>query len=210
MERSASVARAGDGMIALFALAKLVLHLATSSGYGYFRDEFYYLACADHLAAGYVDRPPLSILVLAPVRHVLGDSRLALRLVPALLGAATVALVGLMARRLGGGRWGATLAMTAALVAPEYLALDHFYSMNAFDMFLWALTAFVLIHLIDEARPKTWLLLGVVLGLGLLNKISVLWLGAGVAAGLVASPQRRWLATPWPWISGVIAGALFS
>ena len=100
-------------LIGLFAGAKLALHLLTSSGYGYFRDEFYYLACADHLAAGYVDHPPLSIFCLWLTRSLLGDSLLALRLVPALLGAATVALVGLMARALGGGRWAMALAMTA-------------------------------------------------------------------------------------------------
>ena len=129
-------------LLALFTLLKLALHVATSSGYGYFRDEFYYLACADHLAAGYVDHPPLSVFVLSAVRALLGDSRLALRLTPALLGAATVALVGLMARRLGGGRWAMALAMTGALVAPQYLALNHFYSMNAFDILFWALAAF--------------------------------------------------------------------
>jgi len=97
------VARAGGALIALFAL---VLHVATSSGYGYFRDEFYYLACADHLAAGYVDHPPPSVYALWVVRHRLGDSLLALHLVPAVLGAATVALVGAMARALGGGPLG--------------------------------------------------------------------------------------------------------
>src|SRR5439155_14155988 len=109
-----------------------LLHLGTSPGYGYFRDEFYYLACADHLAAGYVDHPSLSIVALWIVRHLFGDSLPALRLLPAALGAATVALVGLMARALGGGRWAVALAMTGALVAPEYLALNHVYSMNAF------------------------------------------------------------------------------
>lgn len=114
------MARAGGALIALFAL---VLHVATSSGYGYFRDEFYYLACADHLAAGYVDHPPLSVYALWVVRHSLGDSLLALRLVPAVLGAATVALVGAMARALGGGPWAVALSLTGALVAPEYLAI---------------------------------------------------------------------------------------
>ena len=96
-------------LIGLFALAKLLLHLATSTGYGYFRDEFYYFACTVHLAPGYVDHPSLSILFLWAVSHLLGDSRPALRLLPAVLGAATVALAGLMARALGGGpgrsRW---------------------------------------------------------------------------------------------------------
>lgn len=197
-------------MIPLFALAKLVLHLATSSGYGYFRDELYYLACTEHLAAGYVDHPPLSVFALWVVRHGLGDSLLAVRLVPALLGAATVGLVGLMAKELGGGRRAAALAMTATLVAPQYLALHHIYSMNAFDILFWAVAAYLVIRLINGASPRLWLLLGVVLGLGLLNKISVLWLGAGLLVGIVATPARRWLATPWPWLSGGLATVLFS
>ena len=196
--------------IGLFTLAKLLLHLATTSGYGYFRDEFYYLACAEHLAPGYVDHPPLSIVFLWVVRHLFGDSLPALRLLPAVLGAASVALVGLMARALGGGRWAVALAMTGALVAPEYLALNHFYSMNAFDIFFWALAAWLLIRLIGGANPRLWLLLGLVLGLGLANKISVLWLGAGLFVGLVATPQRRWLTTRWPWLCGTVSAALFA
>ena len=197
-------------LIALFALAKLGLHLTTSSGYGYFRDELYYLACSDRLAAGYVDHPPLSIFVLWVVRHTLGDSLLALRTVPAILGAATVALVGLMAARLGGGRWAQALAMTGALVAPVYLALNHTYSLNSFDLLFWALAAYLVIRLIDDESPRRWLLLGLVLGLGLLNKISVLWLGAGLAVGLLATPLRRRLATPWPWLSAAVAAVVFT
>lgn len=89
--------RSVSGWILLFGLAKLSLHLATTSGYGYFRDELYYLACANHPALGFVDHPPLSILFLWIVRHALGTSLLALRLLPALLGAAMVMLVGVMA-----------------------------------------------------------------------------------------------------------------
>ena len=69
----------------VIALAGVVLHLATGWRYGLFRDEFYYLACVNHLDWGYVDHPPLSIVVLAAVRGLLGDSLLVVRLVPALL-----------------------------------------------------------------------------------------------------------------------------
>ncbi len=199
-------------MILLFALAKLVLHLATSSGYGYFRDELYYLACTEHLALGYVDHPTLSVLLLWGVRHTLGTSLWAIRLLPALAGAATVGLVGWMARRLGGGRLAQALALSCALIAGQYLALDHFYSMNAFEILAWAGAAALLIRLLaeeGEAEPRTWgrlwVALGGVLALGLANKISVLWLGAGIGAGMLLTPRRRWLATPWPWIAGGIA-----
>lgn len=197
------------GLVAAFAAAKLVVHLVSIQGYGYFRDELYYLACADHPAFGYVDHPPWSVWVLWVIRQILGDSAVAIRLVPALLGAATVALIGMMAHRLGAGRWGVALAMSGGLAAPVYLALDHFYSMNAWDLFFWALAAYLVLGLGDDPDNRQWTVLGVVLGLGLLNKISVLWLGAGLAVAiLVARP--RWLRTPGPWIAGAVSMAILS
>ena len=79
------------------AAAKLALHLIAIEQYGYFRDELYYLASTEHLAWGYVDHPPLSIAVLAAVRALLGDSLPALRILPALAGAITVVLFGVLA-----------------------------------------------------------------------------------------------------------------
>jgi hypothetical protein len=197
-------------LIAL-ALSKLGIHLVSSMvTYGYMTDELYYLDCADHLAWGYVDHPPLSVALLALVRLTVGDSLVALRLVPALAGAATVVLVGLMARELGGDRVAQGLAALAAVVAPVYLGIGAFYSMNAFEPALWALAAYLLLRLENGATPRAWLLVGVVIGLGLLNKISMLWFGLGLAVGLLLTPQRRWLMTAWPWLAGAIAFALFA
>ena len=189
---------------------KLLIHLVTSGGYGYFRDEFYYIACSERLAFGYVDHPPLSIALLWISRHLFGDSLLALRLFPAIAGALTVLLAGRIAGAIGGGRFARILAMTAALVAPIYLGLDHFYSMNAFDLLVWSTTAYLLVRLLRGESARLWILLGIVLGAGLLNKISVLWLGFGLLVGLLATSRRRWLLTRWPWVSGGIAGLLFT
>src|SRR6266545_204200 len=92
------------------AALKLVIHLLTSSNYGYFRDEFYYLAASRHLAFGYVDFPPFIALLTAFVRLTLGDSLLALHFFPALAGAGVVLLTGLMARQLGADPFGQVLA----------------------------------------------------------------------------------------------------
>lgn len=197
----------------LFALpgAKLLLHLLTAHGYGYFRDELYYLACARHLDWGYVDHPSLSVLLLKLWTSAFGSSLLALRLLPALAGAGSVLLVGLLARRMGGTRLAQQTAMLAALSAPVILALGSFYSMNAWEILVWALAAYLFagILLAEKPTPGSWIGLGAVLGLGLENKISVLWFGAGIAAGLLLTERRRLLATPGPWLAGVLAGALF-
>src|SRR5262247_3527777 len=108
-------------VLLLFAVVTFALQLSAITQYGYFRDELYYLASTEHVAWGYVEHPPLSIAVLALVRALLGDSLIALRLVPMLCGAATVWLVGTLAARLGGGRFAQGLAALAAVMAPVFL-----------------------------------------------------------------------------------------
>ena len=191
------------------AAAKLLLQLLAVHQYGYFRDELYYLASTEHLAWGYVDHPPLSIAILAVVRAVLGDSLVALRIVPALAGVATVFLTGALARRLGGRVFAQSAAALAALLAPLYLGVNHYYSMNSLDLLLWTVAIWFLLDALDTQRPRAWIALGLTLGLALLNKISALWLGGGIALALLLTPYRRVLRTPWPWIAASLAGILF-
>ncbi len=193
----------------VFALAFLGLQLATLSAYGWFRDELYYVACARHLTWGFVDQPPLSIAVLSLVTRALGEELWAIRLVPALAVAAAVFLVGTLTRRLGGGAFAQGLACLAAAATPVFLAEGHYYSMNALDVLLWVLAVHALLTALESGLPRDWALLGVVVGLGLLNKISMLWFGVALAAGLALTPHRRALLSPWPCLAGAVAGAMF-
>lgn len=216
-------ARAGLWLMALFAAVRLLLHVRVGEGYGWFRDEFYYVACSGRLAWGYVDHPPLSIALLALWRAVFGDSLPAIRVLPALAGAATIVATGWMARRLGGGPYAMVLAMTAALIAPLHLALTGFYSMNAFDLLLWTLAAAVLVRISTEApapaadvaaRPAPvttglWLLFGAIVGLGLLNKWSMLWFAGAIGLGIVLTRARRHLRSRGPWLAAALALLLF-
>jgi hypothetical protein len=203
--------RSDLGLLVMIATAKLLIHLLTNAfgGYGYFRDELYYLACAEHPDTGYVDHPPLSIYILMVNRALLGDSLFALRFLPAVAGAANVFLTGLIAREMGGGRFAQTSAAIASGIGLVALAVHTIFSMNAFDLLFWTLAFWVLVRIIRTEDARYWLLLGVVLGLGLLNKIDVLWLGAGLALGLLLTPLRSWLKTPWPYGAGTIAFIFF-
>ena len=194
----------------LVALGSIILHLLSNRSYGYFRDELYYLACTEHLDFGYVDHPPLSIAILWVVRNVLGDTLPALRLLPALAGALTIWLTGLMTRKLGGGRFAQLVAALGVAIGPGHLAITNFFSMNAIDLAIWAAALYLLMRAIEEPSVRNWIPIGLVLGVGLLNKVSVLWLGAGIGAALVLTPHRRLLRTPGPWMAGLLAAALFA
>jgi 4-amino-4-deoxy-L-arabinose transferase-like glycosyltransferase len=200
----------GAGLaVAVVALVKLLVHLYAGRHYGYFVDELYYLACAQHLDWGYVDQPPLIALVTKLIRLTLGDSLAAIRLLPALAGAGIVLLTGALARELGGGRWAQALAALGVLLAPGILAMDHFLTMNAFEPLFWMGCAYLVIRIIRTGNGRLWLWFGALAGLGLENKHSMLIFGFAVAAGLLFTRERRWLLSPWLWAGGGIAFLLF-
>jgi 4-amino-4-deoxy-L-arabinose transferase-like glycosyltransferase len=166
---------------------------------GYFIDEYYYFACSDRLAFGYVDHPPLSIWLLRLVRTLLGDSLPAVRLVPALAAAATVLITGDLARRLGARTWGQCLAGAAVAAAPVAQTLFGFYSMNALAVLFWTACFWLVVEIELRKEPRLWLAVGAVAGLALENKHTVVLLALGLGAGMLASRARRRLASRWLW-----------
>ena len=273
------------------ALGCIFAELLASPGYGYFRDELYFLACAKHPALGYVDQPPLSIMVLAAWVKVFGDSLVSIHVPMMLAYAGTVILnaysAGILVRKIpltngprlktatgdnghsgaaAGPRswipqWSATnlrlrpdsqhggVAVafaapasvktrmsdllkeepTAGLEAPEpmprrqaidqiqfiaamttaisgvYMVVGHFYAMNGLDVFISALLVHIWLRASNDRRQ--WLLWGVALGFGLLNKWSILWLLAGMGLGMLASKRRVELKNWEPW-AGLLIGLL--
>jgi Dolichyl-phosphate-mannose-protein mannosyltransferase len=194
---------------ALIALAVLAVHLLTIGNYGLFRDEFYYLACGRHLAWGYVDHPPLVAAVAFVSTWLLGESPLAIRLFSLICGVGTVLVTGALVGRLGGGRFGQVIACLSVAVAPQYLNVFHILSMNSIEIFLWTLGGYLAVVGIQDEWHTAWLAFGVVCGIGLLNKHSMLVFGTGITVGVLLSRARRSLATPWPWAGAAIAALIF-
>src|SRR5580698_760482 len=179
-----SLLRSGFAVVAFVASVRLVLYFFAGSHYGYFRDELYYLACGEHPAWGYVDQPPLIGWVAWFLQHSIGTSLWALRLLPALAGAGTIVLTGLLARELGGGRWAMFLASLAALMAPIFLALSHLFTMNAFDPLLWTAIAWLLVRVAKSGDEVLWIPIGVLAGITILNKYGVIFWLSGLVVGI--------------------------
>jgi len=196
----------------IIASAVTVLHLVLNAlgQYGYFRDELYYIVSTEHLDWGFIDHPPLSILLLLVNRTLFGDSLFALRLLPALLNGVVVFLTAVLARDLGGDRTAQTFAALAAATAPVMLALSGFYSMNVWDVFFWVVILILLARVLSHEQKWNWIALGIAVGLGLQNKYSVGFLCVGVFVGLLLTPQRRLLLRPSLWLAAGIAAILFA
>lgn len=192
-------------LLIYLALIKFLVHLATGSNYGFFRDEFYYIDAGKHLAAGYVEFPAFIAWLAALIHLIPGDLLLTYHLFPAVAGALLVLLTGLIARELGGGRFEQCLAALASLTALTFLGIDSLFSMDSFDELWWVLLTYILIRLLKREQPRLWLLFGLVAGLGLMTKMTMLMFGFALVAGLLLTPQRVFLLNKWVLAGGAIA-----
>ena len=189
--------------------AKILFHLLTANRYGIFRDELYYLACSEHLDWGYVDQPPLIAVVAWIVRHVFGESLVGLRLIPAIAGGATVWLTAKFARELGGGPFAQVLAALSALAVPVYLIMHHWLTMNAWEPLIWLACAWCLVRAINRSEPGYLIWLGLLIGVGLQNKYTTVFLAMALGIGLIATSGRRFIMRPQLWIGVVLAFIIF-
>jgi hypothetical protein len=189
---------------AVAGLAALV-EMLTNGRYGYFRDELYYLAASDHLAFGYVDFAPLIAWAAHVSRLLLGDSLHAIRLLPALAFGGEVLLAGAIARELGGRRWAVLAASVSVLCCPVILANGGRLAMNALEPLFWMGCVYVLLLAMNRQRPELLPWCGLLLGLGLENKHSTVFFLGALLVGLLATSDRRLIASKWLWIAAAIA-----
>lgn len=185
------------------ALLTFIIHIALYKGYGFFRDELYFIACGEHLDWGYVDHPPGVPFIAWLSRKILGDTLFAIRFVPAVFAALQVLLTGLTTRTMGGGRYAQALTCLCVLAAPQYFGT--YLNTDMFMTLGWAACAWVAARIQAGESARLWLLFGFFAGLALQGKHAMLFFGFAFVIGLILSPQRKMLLNPWLWGGGAIA-----
>lgn len=197
----------------IIAVLVVVLHLAVAmvTPFEIHRDELLYAAMGRHLRLFAMDFPPF-IAMAQLVRHVvLGDSVLAMRVIPALAHGALVLLVARLAQDSAReDRLAPLLAATATATTPFLLRAGTLFQPVIFEQLWWTLVLGILLRLgqLGEPTPTTaWLRLGAVAGLALLTKFSIVFLGAGVALAWLVTQPRIFL-TRGPWLALAVTFAI--
>ena len=191
------------------AIAELFFHIYFNNRYGYFRDEFDYIACGAHLAWGYVDQPPLIPFLTRICQALLGDSLRSIRFIPAVASSLLVVQAAVIARELGGRRFAVLLTAVAVALAPQYVSNGSLLGTNCLEPNLWMGCAYFAILAIKRNDPRYWLWFGVIAGLGLEEKYSIALFGLGIVMGLLLTEQRRVFLNKWIWIGGLAAFVIF-
>jgi 4-amino-4-deoxy-L-arabinose transferase-like glycosyltransferase len=211
MEKPADRLTISNGMALAWVIAavNLLFHIYFNNRYGYFRDEFNYIACARHLAWGYVDQPPLIPFLARISGEVLGYSLRAIRFLPALASSILVIQAAAIARELGGKRFALLLTAVCVVIAPIYLSDGYLLTTNCLEPNLWMACAYFVIVAIKRDQPRYWLGFGVFAGLGLQEKYSIALFGLSIVVGLLLTAQRRTFLNKRIWIGGLAAFVIF-
>lgn len=183
--------------------------MAFATNYGYFRDELYYIVSGtQHLSLGYVDFPPFIAYVAAILNLISKDSLISIHVVPALNAALLVFVAGMITRELGGGRRAQILAAISTFVSLGFLAFGSILTPDSFDSLWWSLLAYLVIRIVMRKEPKLWILAGLVVGVGLLTKLTIFFFVAALFISFLVIPSsRKYLRSKWIAVGGLLSVA---
>ena len=191
-------------LLALGAVISLILVIG-AHGYGYHRDELYFLAAGHHLAWGYADQGPLTPLIAHVMQGLAPDSLTALRVPSALMTGVTVVVTGALVVELGGSRRAQLMAASSMAVGAFCLFVGHVLSTSTFDLLAWTVVTWLIARAVRTGVAWIWLVAGMVVGLALLNKPLISFLLVALLAGLLAVGPREVLREPWLWVGLALA-----
>jgi hypothetical protein len=192
-------------------LALVALRLVAAAWTPLTFDEAYYWMWSKHLAFGYYDHPPMVAFVIRAGTLIAGDTELGVRLVSILLALPmSFALYRTAAILFGGQR----VAATATILLNVTLMAAVGTLIVTPDSPLLVASSFVMFFLakvLETGRGAWWLAVGGAVGVALVSKYTALFFGPAILVWLVSVPKLRgWLVSPWPYLGGAVALAIFS
>ncbi len=194
-----------SGRLVLLALAVILLHTLTNGQYGFHRDELLTLNNARHLEWGYVLYPPMTPFLGRVELELFGTSLRGFRFFAALSQGLVLLLTGLAARELSGKREAQLVAALAVGIAGPSLVAGWFLGYTSFDYLWWVVVTFFVIRLLKSDDPRWWVAIGAAIGLGMMTKYAMAYLVLGVVGGVLLTPARRYLKSPWLWCGAGVA-----
>ncbi|CDM65874.1 glycosyltransferase family 39 protein [Pyrinomonas methylaliphatogenes] len=192
-------------LIAGFAVVKLIFHTIVNQQYGFHRDELATLDDARHLAWGYVAYPPFTPFIGRLALTLFGESLAGFRFFAAMAQSVAIVLAASMAKHLGGNHSAQWLTALAVAISGVSLSASSLFQYVSFDYLWWVLIAWLIVRLVETDDRRWWVAIGSAVGLGFLTKYTILVCVAGLAVGVLATPLRKHLVSPWLWAGVVIS-----
>ncbi len=190
-------------VILIFVCATVALHLLLPE-YGYHRDELYYVAIGDNWSFQNFDMLPLGPLYLRLFTFLFGHSIRVVHLASSLCTGLTIMVSCLITKEFG-GRIYAILLTGTLLTFSSFMAFGSIFTLDSTGFLIWVILLYAFAKVLKEDKPDWWIVIGIVFGIGLLNKMTILFLPPAVIFSLLFVPQRTFFKRRWIWLAGIIA-----
>lgn len=190
-------------IIIYLAVFKIIFHLLLPE-YGYFRDEYYYISIADQFSFTNLDMLPLSPLYLKLIIFILGYSIKTIHFASSFLGALSLVITCLISKELGGKKY-AIFLTGLFMIFSGFLPFGSIFSYDSIDFLVSIATLYILIKIFKTNNQNLWYYAGIVLGLGLMNKLTILFFGFGIFVSILLVHHRKMLKSKQIWFAGIIS-----
>lgn len=196
-------------IILILSVVKFSVQWLGNRNYGFHRDELLHLSVSEHLAPGYMEFPPF-IGFVGRLSYLLFDYSLSgVRLFPTLAGVGILILCCAMAKALGGKSRSVLLSGICILAFLPFYRNHTLFQPVAFNQLFWTLGFYFIIKFMNSRNKKFLVLCGIALGLGLLNKYTILVWAFGVFTGLFFYERGAIYKSKWVYIAGGIGLLIF-
>jgi hypothetical protein len=177
-------------IILVLSIIKLIVQWLGNRNYGFHRDELLHLSVSEHLDWGFMEFPPFIALIGKLSYWCFDYSLLGVRLFPTLAGIGILILCCLIAKELGGKSKAILLSGICILAFLPFYRNHTLFQPVAFDQLFWTLGFYFLVKFINSENKKFLFLLGLTLGLGLMNKYTMFVWAFGLFIGLFFLSER--------------------
>ncbi len=184
-------------------ICKILFHFALPE-YGYFRDEMYYVSIGDQFSFSNLDMLPLSPLYLKLFTLIFGYSIKVIHLASSVLGAVSLLLTCLITKELGGRKY-AVLLTGIFMLFSGFVIFGSLFTYDSIDFLVIVAVLYLLVKIFNTENQRIWIYAGIVLGLGLMNKLTIVFFGLAIFVSLWFVPQRKMFKRKYIWLAGIIA-----
>ncbi|HTD42399.1 MAG TPA: glycosyltransferase family 39 protein [Mucilaginibacter sp.] len=159
--------------------------------FGFQRDELLYITLGDHLDWGFKEVPPFIALVAKLSGTLFGNTLFAARIFSTIFSGLIVWFTGKIVVEFSGKKFAIALACLAVIFSPAFAASGYLFEPVVFDQLWWVLIVYLLLRYLNTSRYSYLYFIGIVIGIGLLTKFSILFFVISIIAGLLITKERK-------------------
>ena len=192
-----------ETILVLLLMCACVIFQLLLRDYGFHGDELYYITIGDLWTFHNLDMLPITPLYLRLFTFLFGYSITTIHLASSFCCSGIMGIACLITMKLGGKVYAILLTGIFLLFAGLVPAASVF-TYDAPGHLIWVTALYGVVRALKEDDPRWAILTGTFIGIGMLNKVTILFLPLALIVSLLLVPQRIWLRSRWLWIAGGI------